>query len=69
MSKENTGGGEGIEVLVNDPFNKTTYAPDDPLTTKYGTYTTGQYTHKIYHLARFVEFFFNLIFFPCIFYF
>lgn len=42
-SKENTGGGEGIEVLKNEPF--TNY----PLLG--GKYSAGQYTYKIYHLA------------------
>lgn len=43
-SKENTGGGEGIEVLKNEPFkNKTDLFKD---------YTDGQYTHKIYRLER-----------------
>ncbi len=46
-SKNETGGGEGIEVLANEPFTK---APDPPLLD--GRYTTGQYTHKIYHLQR-----------------
>lgn len=42
-SKDNTGGGEGIEVLKNEPF--TNY----PLLG--GKYSSGQYTYKIYHLA------------------
>lgn len=42
-SKNNTGGGEGIEVLKNEPF--TNY----PLLG--GKYSSGQYTYKIYHLA------------------
>ncbi|KAL7303043.1 hypothetical protein TKK_0004261 [Trichogramma kaykai] len=42
-SKHNTGGGEGIEVLKNEPFT------DYPLLG--GRYSTGQYTYKIYHLA------------------
>ncbi|KAK5638045.1 hypothetical protein RI129_012340 [Pyrocoelia pectoralis] len=42
-SKDNTGGGEGIEVLKNEPF--TNY----PLLG--GKYNSGQYTYKIYHLA------------------
>ena len=44
-SKENTGGGEGIEVLKNEPFtNKKDL---------FQNYTDGQYTHKIYKLERF----------------
>jgi hypothetical protein len=43
-SKENTGGGEGIEVLKNEPFtNKKDL---------FQNYTDGQYTHKIYKLER-----------------
>ncbi|POI28735.1 hypothetical protein CIB84_007517 [Bambusicola thoracicus] len=37
-SKNETGGGEGIQVLINEPYEK-----DDE---------KGQYTHKIYHLKR-----------------
>ena len=41
-SKENTGGGEGIVVLKNEPFaNKTDL---------FANHTAGQYTHKIYKL-------------------
>lgn len=43
-SKNETGGGEGIEVLKNEPFD------DFPLLG--GKYRKGQYTYKIYHLAR-----------------
>ncbi|GAB6026502.1 hypothetical protein CHUAL_012927 [Chamberlinius hualienensis] len=42
-SKNETGGGEGIEVLKNEPFDNV------PLLG--GRYTKGQYTYKIYHLA------------------
>ncbi|KAI1729768.1 phosphatidylinositol transfer protein [Ditylenchus destructor] len=41
-SKNETGGGEGVEVLKNEPFK------DVPLFG--GKFTQGQYTHKIYHL-------------------
>ena len=37
-SKNETGGGEGVEVLVNEPYEKDG--------------EKGQYTHKIYHLQR-----------------
>lgn len=37
-SKNNTGGGEGIEVLKNEPYEREG--------------ERGQYTHKIYHLQR-----------------
>ncbi|VDK57658.1 unnamed protein product [Anisakis simplex] len=41
-SKAETGGGEGVEVLKNEPFT------DVPLLG--GRFSQGQYTHKIYHL-------------------
>lgn len=41
-SKNETGGGEGIEVLKNEPYEKDG--------------EKGQYTHKIYHIQRFVPF-------------
>ncbi|KAA0201267.1 hypothetical protein HAZT_HAZT005655 [Hyalella azteca] len=47
-SKNETGGGEGIEVLKNEPYT------DHPLLG--GKYTSGQYTYKIYHLKRQVNF-------------
>lgn len=37
-SKNETGGGEGIQVLKNEPYEKDG--------------EKGQYTHKIYHLKR-----------------
>lgn len=42
-SKNETGGGEGIEVIKNEPFD------NYPLLG--GKYSSGQYTYKIYHLA------------------
>ncbi|KAE9421138.1 hypothetical protein Angca_008087 [Angiostrongylus cantonensis] len=41
-SKAETGGGEGVEVLKNEPF--------DGVPLLNGKYSKGQYTHKIYHL-------------------
>lgn len=41
-SKENTGGGEGIEVLKNEPFSNKTDL--------FQNYTSGQFTHKVYKL-------------------
>lgn len=41
-SQNETGGGEGVEVVTNEPF-------DDP-TVLGETYPKGQYTFKIYHL-------------------
>ena len=52
-SKNNTGGGEGIEVLKNEPFT------DYPLLG--GRYSSGQYTYKIYHLASKVPAFIRLL--------
>lgn len=40
-SKNETGGGEGIEVLTNEPYEKEG--------------EKGQYTHKIYHLKRYTH--------------
>lgn len=53
MSKNETGGGEGIEVIKNEPFN------DHPLLN--GKYSSGQYTYKIYHLASKVPAFIRLV--------
>ncbi|KAK7871709.1 hypothetical protein R5R35_013998 [Gryllus longicercus] len=52
-SKTNTGGGEGVEVLKNEPFD------DHPLLG--GKYSKGQYTYKIYHLASKVPAFIRLL--------
>ena len=57
-SKENTGGGEGIEVISNEPFDLDDRSidkqkvPDEPLYANGQYFTKGQYTHKIYHVAR-----------------
>ena len=48
-SKQETGGGEGVEILKNEPFSGV------PLLS--GQYSTGQYTHKIYHLQSYVSFY------------
>ncbi|XP_046559607.1 phosphatidylinositol transfer protein alpha isoform-like [Haliotis rubra] len=48
-SKNETGGGEGIEVIKNEPFSPTEgVQPPDPLLG--GDFNTGQYTYKVYHL-------------------
>jgi hypothetical protein len=45
VSKDNTGGGEGVEILMNEPFQK-------PSAEAFlGHYVNGQYTKKIYHLG------------------
>nr|KAG5713131.1 hypothetical protein BaRGS_007658 [Batillaria attramentaria] len=52
-SKNETGGGEGLEVLINEPFDPETnkeYLPEKPLQAGGKEYTTGQYTHKRYYL-------------------
>lgn len=52
-SKNETGGGEGIEVLKNEPF--------DGYPLLGGKYSKGQYTYKIYHLQSKVPGFIKLI--------
>ncbi|KAK4337427.1 hypothetical protein RND71_043538 [Anisodus tanguticus] len=42
-SKNQTGGGEGVEVVKNEPFENYDLLG--------GEFTKGQYTYKIYHLA------------------
>ena len=56
-SKNETGGGEGLEVLINEPFSPDTpeYAPREPLIAGGKEYTEGQFTKKIYHLQRLVH--------------
>ncbi|ESO05977.1 hypothetical protein HELRODRAFT_155662 [Helobdella robusta] len=49
-SKDETGGGDGVEIIRNEPFTSTTgIQPVTPLCN--GEYTNGQFTHKIYHIA------------------
>lgn len=52
-SKNETGGGEGIEVIKNEPFDNV------PLLG--GQFNKGQYTYKIYHLSSKVPGFIRLI--------
>merc|ERR1711962_1655930 len=52
-SKNETGGGEGIEVQKNEPFD------NYPLLG--GKYNKGQYTYKIYHLKSKVPGFIRLL--------
>ena len=47
-SKAETGGGEGVEVLKNEPYDET-HEKYIPLMG--GRFSKGQYTHKIYPLA------------------
>ncbi|KAL8604632.1 hypothetical protein ACOMHN_013412 [Nucella lapillus] len=51
-SKNETGGGDGLEVQVNDPFEVGgAYPPTTPLIAGGKEYKTGQYTKKVYHLS------------------
>lgn len=52
-SRNETGGGEGVEVLKNEPFE------NHPLLE--GAYSSGQYTYKIYHKASKVPGFIRMI--------
>jgi len=52
-SMNETGGGEGIEVIKNEPFD------DFPLLN--GQYSRGQYTYKKYHLASKVPTFIRML--------
>ena len=52
-SKNETGGGEGVEVIKNEPYE------DVPLLG--GKFNKGQYTYKIYHLASKVPQFVRMI--------
>ena len=55
-SKQQTGGGEGVEILVNQPFERT--AAEAFL----GVHNRGQYTKKIYYLASRVPGWLRLVF-------
>ncbi|TNN20269.1 Phosphatidylinositol transfer protein alpha isoform isoform 1 [Schistosoma japonicum] len=50
-SKNETGGGEGIEVLVNEPFDREVNPPESPLIANGEEFFSGQYTHKRFYLA------------------
>ncbi|XP_005108022.1 phosphatidylinositol transfer protein alpha isoform [Aplysia californica] len=60
-SKNETGGGEGVEVVVNEPFDANTNKPETDLIANGQKFTTGQYTHKIYHLSQKVPGFIRLL--------
>ncbi|KAK3727145.1 hypothetical protein QZH41_004445 [Actinostola sp. cb2023] len=55
-SKNETGGGEGIEILENRP-----YSADDAEAKSRGIDDAGQYTHKVFHLASKVPTFIRLL--------
>lgn len=59
-SKDETGGGDGVEILRNEPFTKEIHAPIEALPGG-EAHTKGQYTHKIYHLASKVPSFIRMI--------
>lgn len=42
-SLQETGGGEGVEILKNEPFTDKTDLRDG--------FTEGQYTYKLYHIT------------------
>ncbi|CAL1535211.1 unnamed protein product, partial [Lymnaea stagnalis] len=46
------GGGEGVEVLINQPFDTLNYVPSPKLYANGRNFVTGQFTHKIYHLVE-----------------
>jgi hypothetical protein len=56
VSKQNTGGGEGVEILNNEPFEKSLQEGF------LGKYNIGQYTKKIYHLGSRVPSWVRLVF-------
>jgi len=47
MSKNETHGGEGLEILINEPYSDSN--------------STGQYTHKVYHLSSRMPTFIRMI--------
>lgn len=53
VSKRETGGGEGVEVVKNEPFRGHALLG--------GKFTEGQYTYKIYHLKKKVPAFVRLL--------
>lgn len=55
-SKNETGGGEGIEIVVNEPYHI-----DDKEAKARNITMPGQYTHKIFHLASKVPSFIRLL--------
>ncbi|KAK3758161.1 hypothetical protein RRG08_060818 [Elysia crispata] len=61
VSKNETGGGEGVEVVVNEPFDSNKHVPNPPLKANGQTFTKGQYTHKIYYLSQKVPAFVRLL--------
>lgn len=60
-SKNETGGGDGVEILINEPFDTEKNVPDVPLIGVDVNYVVGQYTQKLYHLAQKAPMFVRLI--------
>ncbi|ESO97894.1 hypothetical protein LOTGIDRAFT_209091 [Lottia gigantea] len=64
-SKNETGGGEGIEVMQNEPFDMTGLKEGDEayqdLSAAGKTFKTGQFTNKTYHLASKVPRFIRIL--------
>ena len=56
MSKNETGGGEGVEVLKNEPFGpeRNVPVPTRALLDGRPEFNCGQYTLKWYHMQRYV---------------
>jgi len=54
-SKHETGGGEGVEVIKNSPYEEGIEADKHSMGRK------GQYTHKLYHLDSKVPYFIRMI--------
>lgn len=52
FSKSETGGGDGVEVHVNEPFDQQRYCPEPSLLNDDPAYATGQYTKKTYHFKN-----------------
>jgi len=53
-SKHETGGGEGVEVIKNNPYE------EGPEADKHSLGQKGQYTHKLYHLESKVPYFIRM---------
>jgi len=54
-SKHETGGGEGVEVIKNHPYE------EGPEADKHSLGRKGQYTHKLYHIESKVPYFIKML--------
>ncbi|XP_071477116.1 phosphatidylinositol transfer protein alpha isoform-like [Diadema antillarum] len=59
-SRDETGGGEGVEIVENVPFDATRF-PDVHTISGQPKTAKGQYTHKIYHISSKVPAFIRLL--------